>query len=161
MDTIGDRIKNLRKKLEISQKDLSDKTNISVSSINKYEMGIRKPKIETLQKIATALNTDLLSLTGANEVFKELDINPEKVYMKNVNGAIGTFIETPVEKTIPDDKALSYIREYIKFIAEQNNICMCSNEIDDSLPFIKQYIDTFIKYKLIEDHANNRGTQIK
>jgi len=46
------RLKLLRKEKNITQKELSDKINVSASTIGLYEQGRRTPDNETLTKIA-------------------------------------------------------------------------------------------------------------
>lgn len=160
--SIGENIKEFRTRAKLTQKELGIKINKGERTIRGYEANNPVPSIEILNKISEALNTDLLSLTNTNEVLEELGINPEKVFAKkNTDGKIEINIQTPVKKTITQDESYKAIREYVQFIAEQNDICMYSNEIDQSLPSIKEFIDTFIKHKLLEDHTKNRGTQIK
>lgn len=56
---IGHNIKNLRKAAGLTQKQLGEKLGISFQSIAQWETGKRIPKIETLRKIAAALNCDI------------------------------------------------------------------------------------------------------
>jgi putative phage repressor len=58
----GDKIKKFRVDRGLSQSDLADRVGTTMQNISQYERGIRKPKIETLQKIAAALDTDVHSL---------------------------------------------------------------------------------------------------
>lgn len=53
--TIGERIKALRKEKGITQKELADRLGVSASMVGQYETGVRKPKYETIQKIANSL----------------------------------------------------------------------------------------------------------
>lgn len=55
MLTIGNVLALRRKELEITQKELSLKTNISIVSLAKYEKGERLPSYENLNKLAKAL----------------------------------------------------------------------------------------------------------
>lgn len=59
---IGDRIKQIRLSKNISQKQLASILNIPVSTLANYENNHREPKIETLKKIANALNIKLTDL---------------------------------------------------------------------------------------------------
>lgn len=59
---ICDRIKEFRKAKGITQAELAQKTNISLSNISKYESGNRTPKTEYLLKIAEALDVNIDSL---------------------------------------------------------------------------------------------------
>lgn len=56
--TIGERIKAARKKAGLTQKELGDKLGVSYQMIGQYENDSRKPKLETLEKIANALQID-------------------------------------------------------------------------------------------------------
>jgi transcriptional regulator with XRE-family HTH domain len=49
------RMKNLRKKLGMSQGELSQKAGLSLDTISRYERGEREPRVSHLQKIAIAL----------------------------------------------------------------------------------------------------------
>ena len=64
---VKENIKRIRKEKEMTQEQLGELCNpkISASTIRKYELGILKPKIETINKIAIALGgktADLLEL---------------------------------------------------------------------------------------------------
>ena len=60
--TVGERIKAARKKAGMTQKELADKLGIPYQGISQYERGIRKPKIDTLVKIADSLGVTLEEL---------------------------------------------------------------------------------------------------
>lgn len=55
--TIGERIKELRIKKGLTQKQLASQTGLSEISIRKYEADERRPKIETIRKISTVLDS--------------------------------------------------------------------------------------------------------
>ena len=59
----GTKIKEIRKQKGLTQKQLGDLCGIADSNIRKYENGKQNPKIETLQKIADALEVPLAELT--------------------------------------------------------------------------------------------------
>lgn len=61
--TIGENIKNIRKKANLSQKALAEKLGVSQQMIAQYEKGKRHPKIETIDKIATALGVRIVDIT--------------------------------------------------------------------------------------------------
>lgn len=60
--SIGDKIKNYRKIINITQKDLAEKSGVSESAIRYYETNKRNPKLETLSKIADALGISINDL---------------------------------------------------------------------------------------------------
>ena len=49
---INEKIRYFRKQRGLSQELLAERTGINVNTIRKYEIGIRKPKVEQLKKIA-------------------------------------------------------------------------------------------------------------
>lgn len=57
--TVGENIKRIRKEKGLTQKKLGEKCGIAESNIRKYENNKQNPKIETIQKIAKALQVYL------------------------------------------------------------------------------------------------------
>ena len=112
---IGEKIKFYRTEAELSQKKLGELAGgINEVTIRKYEAGDRNPKIEQLQKIATALNisiyefidfdvttvSDALSLLFKLDNLDAMNIN----YQDTTDGIINpetisiTFSEQPNHK---------------------------------------------------------------
>lgn len=65
---IGEKIKAIRKRTGLSQKELGERLNVSQAMIAQYENGKRLPKIETLVRISQALNVDIEELAGTDEL---------------------------------------------------------------------------------------------
>ncbi len=59
---ISEQIRIYRKKAGLSQKELGKKLGVSQQHIAQYETGKRIPKIETLDKIASALNVSIADI---------------------------------------------------------------------------------------------------
>jgi len=57
------RLKEVREELGFSQKDLSDKSGIALSTISGIEVGKHKPRPATLRKLADALGVDIREIT--------------------------------------------------------------------------------------------------
>ncbi len=67
---VRERIHRLRKQRQLTQEALCDKAGISVDAVSRIESGDRVPTLDTLQRIATALNvrvTDILRETQLPE----------------------------------------------------------------------------------------------
>lgn len=62
MDTIGEKIKNVRTQNNITQKQLGEYCGVSEQVIRSYEKGYRTPKISTLSKIANHLGMSTVEL---------------------------------------------------------------------------------------------------
>lgn len=70
--TTGQRIKEARIKAGVTQQELADKLGISFVGISQWEHDKRKPKQETLIKIAKALGVHLKDLVD-NSIWEEFD----------------------------------------------------------------------------------------
>ncbi|NMS90558.1 helix-turn-helix transcriptional regulator [Clostridioides difficile] len=70
MESLGDRISNLRKKLDINQKELATKVGITEASLSRYENNLREPKSEIIVRLAKELKTSTDYLLGVNESTK-------------------------------------------------------------------------------------------
>ena len=115
---IGEKIKTYRKLKNMTQEDLSKKSDLYVSTIKKYETGERKPKTDQLQKIADALG---VSVT----VFLDFNIN-------TISDVLSLIIkldeQAPLKIQSATDSNGNYIPEGIQIsIYDQNiNKAICS-----------------------------------
>ena len=63
--SVGQNIKKARKKAGMTQKELAQKLGLSFQSIAQWENDLRNPKVETLRKIANALECDPAELDNS------------------------------------------------------------------------------------------------
>lgn len=99
---IIENIKILREKNEISQRELGRRIDKSGQFISLVEQGKSNPSIETLKKIANALNVPLEALTGDNYINRQnLAENIKELLNKQ-----GT-----LEKDIPN--LMNFLTEFI------------------------------------------------
>lgn len=61
---VGENIRKLRRKKGLTQKRLGEICGIAEPNIRKYENGKQNPKLETVEKIASALEVPVLELFG-------------------------------------------------------------------------------------------------
>ena len=52
---LGAKIKSIRKEQKLTQKELANKAGIAAITLQQYERGVREPKLEQMQKLASAL----------------------------------------------------------------------------------------------------------
>jgi transcriptional regulator with XRE-family HTH domain len=71
---IGENIRNIRKNQKLTLKELGIKISLSEQAIGQYERGEREPNIETLNKIANALELSLSDLLQNTEP-KQIDLS--------------------------------------------------------------------------------------
>lgn len=111
--TIGERIKELRLKKNMTQKQLAAATGLSEISIRKYETDERRPKIETIRKIATALDSYMgYFLNGYFEDY----IDEIKEDFSNSEVKIPKSLQIEV-----DDKYSEQLKEAINLLAINRN----------------------------------------
>ncbi|MCI8801616.1 MAG: helix-turn-helix transcriptional regulator [Lachnospiraceae bacterium] len=72
--TVAENIKRIRKEKHLTQKQLGEKCGMSESTLRQYEIGYRNPKIETIRKIANALEVELWEIVELNEMDLETRI---------------------------------------------------------------------------------------
>lgn len=119
--TIGDTLKQARLNAGLTQKQLGEKCGMADSAIRKYESGKIKPKIETLKKIALALNVSVIDLADfdtATEILAD-DINQISMrygqetpqYYRMVE-AFSTLNHTGAEKAAVAVEDLAKVPEY-------------------------------------------------
>lgn len=115
-----EKLKYLRTKMNLTQKDFAEKIGVSQSSINYWEKGQRIPSIEAAAKIADFFNITIESLLDSENRF--INQNP-------LNMITGTFYDytdniadihfTTDEYSIEE---LNQIWQFAHFIKSQRNI---------------------------------------
>lgn len=108
--TVGENIKRIRKGKGLTQKKLGELCGIAESNIRKYESGKQNPKIETIDKIAHALNVPLAQIKediSWEEVKKTSiwkDINRKTLAMEGTIAILAYIYGNAEEKTVFDDE---------------------------------------------------------
>ena len=116
MDTIGYRISKARRHMNINQKELAKRANITEGSLSRYENDIREPKAAALRQLASVLNVSIDYLLGFRD---EMEVRP----------------------TLSDKTNLE-IEEYINKVSED---LISGNVMFDGKPGNKEAIDSMMK----------------
>ena len=132
---VGENIKKYRNKLKLTQKQLAKKASLSESAIKYYESNRRNPKLETLTKIADALDIDIWELIGSDNNI-EIDVSAEMIEnQKNISDSIkmqneshkywlrwieDTDIETALYKLLSNNKDIYNLRRNIRALVNTN-----------------------------------------
>lgn len=69
----GKRIRQLRQMQDLTQEQLAEAANLSVSFLGGVERGVKSPTIETLEKLATALGVTLAEMMNFDSGVKLID----------------------------------------------------------------------------------------
>lgn len=115
MIDIGFRIVTRRKQLNLSQKELASKTDITEATLSRYENNIREPKAEIIAKLAKALYTStdyLLCNTNNADIFFVGEEN-------------STYTSTPfssVDVSSFPQEAANEVISYISYIKHKYNL---------------------------------------
>ncbi len=82
---IGNKIAYFRKKVNLSQKDLAKKLNVSNKLVSKWETGLSYPSIEYLNEISSILDVDIKYLISSNEYDEAAITNPSAQKKKGIS----------------------------------------------------------------------------
>lgn len=113
---IADKIRKHRKLAGLTQKELAEKCNCAVGTIQQYELGKRRPRYEQIIEIAHALHTSVAELTdptfnNLHSFFTDIPIiengviNPD---IKNVRAELEKHADTPFTILTESEKLLVY-----------------------------------------------------
>lgn len=70
--TVGENIRKIRKEKGLTQKQLGERLNMTQSAIGQFEKAKTSPKLETVEKIAHALDVHAAELMGLSAYISEL-----------------------------------------------------------------------------------------
>lgn len=115
--TTGEYIRNYRKERQLTQKQLGELTGIAEPTIRRYELGKLNPKLETLTRIADALEVKVGQLLPAGASV-EYD-PPERLKRKfAIEDAFSKLNEEGQQKAIERVEELTEIPKYQKQTAK-------------------------------------------
>lgn len=118
--TIGENIRQARKKAGLTQRQLAEKSGVATITLQQYERGVREPKLDTIAKIARAMNlfaSDLISGDQWQNVDMTFTDTTERYgqettqYYRMVE-AFSTLNHTGAEKAAVAVEDLSKVPEY-------------------------------------------------
>lgn len=69
---LKENIKKARLKAGLTQKEVAEKMGIQQPNYGQWERGIRKPKLETLEKLAEIFNTTADALKGRDDGLEDI-----------------------------------------------------------------------------------------
>lgn len=104
-ETIGLRIKNKRKEMDMTQEDLAEKLGVTFQAISKWENDASIPDITLLSKIAEVLNMNIEELING---IKSSSDESKKTIWGNITGTITKDIHGDVGKIIGEVKSDIY-----------------------------------------------------
>lgn len=117
--TIGENIRQARKRAGLTQKQLAEKSGVATITLQQYERGVREPKLDTIAKIARAMN--LFASDLINDQWQNVDMTftdaterygQETPQYYRMVEAFSTLNHTGAEKAAVAVEDLSKVPEY-------------------------------------------------
>ena len=154
---IGDRIKNERKKRNISQQQLADYLNISRQAVSRWENNISLPDLNTLVLIAKYFDLKLECFTediilerteeSKEELIEELKGEPEKELEKTEEKSVR---EKTIEKATPYILVLTAIVTMILLLPSKVKVPV----LFFGLLFIIFFVSCLLIYYIIKNYLS-------
>lgn len=152
---IGHNLKKIRKSKRLTQEKLSEITQISIASIQRYESGKRQPNIQTINKIAEALGVPVSEILGSNATTN--NIGTKIVSAQTINNISH---EELAERTGIDEKYLRIIKSnQVNPTNEELN--KIASVLDYPLSYFTENLSENINNEIIKDKYNPVELQIE
>lgn len=120
---IGDKIKELREKKGLTQKELAEEIGVAQSTVAMIESGKNKGSIETLSKIANYFNVSIDYLTTTEEKLSFAMDSLKKIHKLTKEGVYNEQKENKIETLAAHfegeeftDEDIEDIKKFINFI---------------------------------------------
>lgn len=151
MMTTGDKIRNARKLSKTTQKELGNILGVSPQMIAQYESNARKPKIETLRRIAKALNVPLYEIATWDEYSSE-DFAEDFSMVSTPDGKIQILPKKAAQKQF-DTELLDTVHQLNE--TQQNKVLIYAHDLTK----ISEYTKRDTSY--LEPRAAHERTDIE
>ncbi len=131
MKFVGEHIKKARQEKGLSQKALGQLLEVSQQHIAQYEGGKRTPKLETIQKLATALEVSLFDLVDKEEFDKAIHIETKSRIKRQIDNGIITTLPSGLLDNYSKlndtgkreaDKRVQELTEIPRYTQKENNV---------------------------------------
>ncbi|MDU4750426.1 MAG: helix-turn-helix transcriptional regulator [Clostridium butyricum] len=156
---IGNRIKDLRKKLNLTQLELADKCGLSKNAIWNYENNKRKPSIEVLTTICNQLGVTLSDiLTDSNleidkrniTLFTNHELSMYILELSSLRADNGIGLKKMAALLDIDPEILKKIEQDL--IPNADIIFKYSEILDELIQLRKSLITNFIEFGIFDDY---------
>ena len=120
----GENIKRIRKEKNITQKQLAERSGLSVTSIQYYECGKFKPKVEQVERLAEALEVSPVEIMGFNYCDSTINVRQianEAAALDSIGSAYGEqAVSVLIDYLSLNDTGRRKAAEYIADLTEQS-----------------------------------------
>lgn len=157
---IGKKLKELRKINGISQKELANRANLSIATIQGYEQNKYKPKIATIEKLANALRVSPSEIAGIEyfdlvtdlpKIHKEV---AETSYLEKYFNSLGFSLTKKVIRWHYEDEDKEVqIPDELEYTLSKDNqtVILSEKEFNEMHSKTKEVIEGIFYKKLVQD----------
>jgi len=165
---IGEKIKELRKKLNVTQEKLAEYLGVTAQGVSRWENGVCYPDVELFPAIANFFNISLDELFEADKKAEKLKNIKREIYERSVRGYLSESLEIcrNALKEFPNDYEI--ISELIALLDTKENkdekIELCErilNDCDDNRLKLCTLSDLSAIYRDAEDYDKAKETAEK
>lgn len=132
---VGENIRKIRKERGLTQRKLGELSSINEVQIRQYELGKANPKIETLQKIAKALDCTIYELTIDSALKREVDLKVTAT--EGILAILSEIYGNVEEKDVQEEYGESF---YYSVGTGDNKFILYENDIERILEYLKASI---------------------
>lgn len=164
--TVGENIRKIRKEKGLTQKQLGELCGINEANIRKYELGKANPKVETVDRIAAALEVKIIDIMEKFSIDQYKNTSEYKKLEKKVSALRGTIAILEEIYGKVEDKAIHgeyaeghyYLigegkEQFILYDDDIDNLCNAAKEM---FPFIvNEMKDSRSEKEIIEDYMKD------
>jgi transcriptional regulator with XRE-family HTH domain/phage repressor protein C with HTH and peptisase S24 domain len=121
MVNLSNRIKNIRERARLKQKEIAEKIGVSIQTIGRWERNERRPDAEELQNLATALDTTVAYLMGETDDPARHALIPTKVkevLLDQVKDMVRNYIEGEVPMPSDDNLLETFSNEMADYYSK-------------------------------------------
>lgn len=155
--SIGEKIKSYRNKAKLTQKDLAEKSGISLRALSNYESEIRDPSMEVIIKISDALGVDPLDIV--DKEVKDMRQLIDKFAKKMAEDAFNAIYETVPSWTKagfeekfkePHEFWEEVVFSYPSKFFDLSDLNLNDKEFDDAVDEMADFLENAYKLKVEE-----------
>ena len=150
--TTGQRIRNARQKAGMTQAQLAEKLGIPYQSIGQWERDVRNPKLDTLRRIAGALNITIQKLMGIPSWVDEKNIW-EKVDTLDQSGMTQDEIEEYLDQ-LEDVRSTSELISDIE-LYEKVRVYVLDSLVGFTPKGLLKLVDVINELKRVQDYQRS------
>ncbi|KKB41550.1 helix-turn-helix domain-containing protein [Bacillus thermotolerans] len=103
-NTIGLKMKELRKGKKLTLKTLAERTGLSISFLSQVERGKSSVTLESLKKIADALDTNPSFFFSDDQLEEMLDVSREQFHYQDLSHGLSDALFSPILVTLKPGK---------------------------------------------------------